>query len=147
MFFTKSFFTKYLRPFLIIGGLVTMYAGIYAINPETALKDMNNLAYHSDYLFLIRHWGIMVGLMGFFITLSAFIEQWQAPIMLYSFLEKLFMIYLYCSNLFNPETAHLNAEFIPFVVTDITICTYTLGYWFERRQHSKPLKVNKNGAI
>lgn len=92
------FFTRYLKPFLIISGLVTMYAGIYAINPESALREMNNLPYDSNYVFLFRHWGIMVGLMGFFIAVSAFIEQWRSSIILYSFLEKLFMVYLFTSN-------------------------------------------------
>lgn len=125
------FFNKFLKPFLIIGGLVTMYAGIYAINPEAALLDMNNLPYDSNYVFLFRHWGIMVGLMGFFIALSAYKPTWQQPIILYSFLEKLFMVYLFMSNFFNPETAHLNASFVPFAITDVIIVTYTLGYWFE----------------
>ncbi|WP_253820844.1 hypothetical protein [Vibrio sp. 99-70-13A1] len=31
----------------------------------------------------------------------------------------------------NPETAHLNASFIPFAITDITIVTYTLRDWYE----------------
>ena len=125
------FFTRYLKPFLLIGGLVTMYAGIYAINPESALREMNHLPYDSNYVFLFRHWGIMVGLMGFFIAVSAFIEQWRSSIILYSFLEKLFMVYLFASNFFNPETAHLNMDFIPFAITDIIICTYTLGYWYK----------------
>lgn len=128
------FFNRYLKPFLVIGGLVTMFAGIYAINPESALREMNDLPYDSNYVFLFRHWGMMVGLMGFFITASAFRPQWRESIILYSFLEKLFMVYLYMSNFFNPETAHLNADFIPFVITDITICTYTLGYWLENRK-------------
>ncbi|SEG07288.1 hypothetical protein [Vibrio hangzhouensis] len=128
------FFNRYLKPFLVIGGLVTMFAGIYAINPESALREMNDLPYDSNYVFLFRHWGMMVGLMGFFITASAFRPQWRESIILYSFLEKLFMVYLYVSNFFNPETAHLNADFIPFVITDITICTYTLGYWLENRK-------------
>lgn len=108
-----------------------MYAGIYAIDPADALREMNNLSYDSRYVFLIRHWGIMVGLMGFFIVMAAFVERWREPIILYSFLEKLFMVYLFSSNYFDPETAHLNQYFIPFAVTDITICLYTLGYWFE----------------
>lgn len=74
----------------------------------------------------------MVGLMGFFIAVSAFIEQWRNSIILYSFLEKLFMVYLFASNFFNPETAHLNINFIPFAITDIIIYTYTLGYWYEQ---------------
>ncbi len=134
------FFNRYLKPFLIIGGLITMCAGIYAINPETALMNMNNLPYDSNYVFLFRHWGIMVGLMGFFIALCAFMPKWREPIILYSFLEKLFMVYLYITNAFNPETAFLNASFIPFAVTDIIICTYTIGYWTEniKNRHSSP---------
>ncbi len=126
-------FNRFLKPFLIIGGLITMYAGIYAINPADALQEMNNLSYDPSYVFLIRHWGIMVGLMGFFIVMAAFVERWREPIILYSFLEKLFMVYLFSSNYFNPETAYLNQYFIPFAVTDITICLYTLGYWFEAK--------------
>lgn len=135
------FFHCFIKPFLVIGGLVTMYAGIYAINPETALHDMNNLPYDSNYVFLFRHWGIMVGLMGFFIAASAYVTKWRESIILYSFLEKLFMVYLFVSNFFNPETAHLNASFIPFAITDITICTYTLGYWYENYQLRKTVVV------
>ncbi|MEZ9516884.1 hypothetical protein AB4359_17820 [Vibrio splendidus] len=132
------FFNKYLKPFLTVGGIITMSAIVYAIDPEQALMGMNNLPFDSNYVFLFRHWGIMVGLMGFFIVLSAFKPSWRAPIVLYSFIEKLFMVYLYVSNFFNPETAHLNTSFIPFAVTDIIICTYTLGYWYEN------YKIRKN---
>lgn len=133
------FFTRNLKPFLVIGGLITMFAGVYAINPELALLKMNNLPYDDNYVFLFRHWGIMVGLMGFFITLSAFIVQWRGSIMLYSFIEKLFMVYLFMSNFFNPETAHLNVDFIAFAITDVTICVYTLGYWYEQYRNKQKL--------
>ncbi|PML54846.1 hypothetical protein [Vibrio lentus] len=135
------FFNRFLKPFLLIGGLVTMYAGIYAINPESALLDMNNQPYDSNYVFLFRHWGIMVGLMGFFIAASAYVPRWREAIILYSFLEKLFMVYLFVSNMFNPETAHLNASFIPFAITDITICTYTIGYWYENHKFRKTVSA------
>lgn len=130
-------FTKFLKPFLLIGGLVTMYAAIYAFDPAAALKDMNGLDFDSQYVFIIRHWGIMVGLMGFFIAASAFKPEWRQSIVLYSFLEKLFMVYLYFSNFLNPETAYLNEVFVPFAITDVTICVYTLGYWFEQSRMNK----------
>ncbi|MDX2322330.1 MAG: hypothetical protein QNK26_17220, partial [Moritella sp.] len=79
------------------------------------------------------------GLMGFFITLSAFIVLWRGSIMLYSFIEKLFMVYLFMSNFFNPETAHLNVDFISFAITDVTICLYTLGYWYEQYSNKQKL--------
>ncbi|MEW6997018.1 hypothetical protein AADZ86_04835 [Colwelliaceae bacterium BS250] len=138
-------FTKFLKPFLIIGGLVTMYAVIYAIDPSSALKDMNGLDFDAQYVFIIRHWGIMVGLMGFLIAASAFKPTWREPIILYSFLEKLFMVYLYFSNFLNIETAYLNAVFVPFAITDVVICTYTLGYWYEqyrKRTNDKSRSLN-----
>jgi hypothetical protein len=115
-----------------------MVAGIYAINPELALSYFNDLVFIPDYVLLIRHWGIMVGLIGFFIAVAAYVERWREPIILFSFLEKLFMVYLYLSNFYNPETLHLNSKFIPFALTDLTICLYTIGYWIERKVH----KVN-----
>ncbi|WP_144213010.1 hypothetical protein [Shewanella donghaensis] len=128
------FFTKNLRVFLIVGGLITMIAAIYAFNPAFALKQMNGLEFDAQYVFLFRHWGIMVGLTGLFIVASAYKVAWREPIILFSFLEKLFMVYLFFSNFFNPETAYLNAKFIPFVITDVTMCLYTLGYWYEQRK-------------
>ncbi len=105
------FFTRYLNPFLIIGGLVTMFASIYAIDPQQALMRMNGLGYNSDYVFIFRHWGVMVGLMGFFIAASACVPAWRQPIILYSFSEKLGMVALYTTNFFNPETAqHLSGS-------------------------------------
>lgn len=74
----------------------------------------------------------MVGLMGCFIVASVYVAKWRQPIILYSFVEKLFMVYLFMANFFNPETAHLNASFVPFAITDITIVLYTLGYWYEQ---------------
>ncbi len=128
------FFTKNLKTFLIVGGLVTMFAGVYAINPEWALRFLNDMEYDSQYMVFFRHWGIMVGLMGFFLVGAAFKEEWRSTIILYSFLEKLFMVYLYVSNYFDPELVWLNERFVPFVITDISITLYTIGYWLELRK-------------
>ncbi|WP_281612873.1 hypothetical protein [Flammeovirga sp. SubArs3] len=125
-------FQKNLKLFLLVGGAITMFAVIYAINPGLALEKINRLPYDTSYVFLIRHWGIMVGLMGFFMCYSAYKESWREPIILFSFIEKLFMVYLYISNVFDVETSYLNERFQAFGITDLLIVAYTIGYWFEK---------------
>ena len=47
-----------------------------------------------EYTILTQHWGIMVGLMGVFMIAAAFKVEWRTPILIYSLLEKAFMVYL-----------------------------------------------------
>ena len=44
----------------------------------------------------------MVGLMGVFMTAAAFRPEWRTPILLYSALEKAFMVYLVLANISRP---------------------------------------------
>ncbi|MBB3700155.1 hypothetical protein KMW28_14715 [Flammeovirga yaeyamensis] len=134
------FFSKHLKLFLLIGGIVTMLASFYFINPALALSMFNKLPYDGKYLFIIRHWGVMVGVMGFMIVLSAYLPSWRKPIMIFSFIEKSGMVFLYIENSFQTETAFLNAYFIPFALTDILIVTYTIFYWKELLV-DKPLMI------
>lgn len=126
-------FEEHLKSFLIIGGIVTMFASLYFFAPTFALNQINELPYDNHYLFIVRHWGVMVGVMGIMIVLSAYITSWREPIMLFSFIEKFGMVYLYIMNAFEQETAYLNAYFIPFAITDIIIVAYTICYWHEQR--------------
>ena len=50
----------------------------------------------------MRHFGIMVGLMGVFMVVAAFRENWRNPILIYSGVEKAFMVYLVLVNLSQP---------------------------------------------
>jgi hypothetical protein len=47
---------------------------------------------------ITQHWGIMVGLMGVFMIIAAFKVEWRKPILIYSPLEKAFMVYLVVAN-------------------------------------------------
>ncbi|GEM78878.1 hypothetical protein [Vibrio superstes] len=128
------FFLKHLQKFLVIAGIATMSAGLYVIDPERALSLLNGLHYDHHYTFIFRHWGMMVLLIGIFMIVSAFKKEWQQVVILYAFVEKLFMVYLYVANFFDPEWAWLNMRFIPFGLADTLITTYILCYWISLRK-------------
>ncbi len=67
----------------------------------------------------------MVGLMGVATMLAALVPQWRVPIVLYSALEKSFMVWLVLSNV---QNSFANGFWIPFVL-DSTVVIYTIGYF------------------
>jgi len=87
-----------IKPVLIVGGLGTAAAFLYAFWPEFALANVAKLDFVQDDIIFVRHWGIMVGLIGAFMVAAAFIKSWRTPIMFYGLLEKAFMVYLVATN-------------------------------------------------
>jgi len=67
----------------------------------------------------------MVGLMGLSMMLAALVPQWRVPILLYSALEKSFMVWLVLSN---AQNSFVSGFWIPFVL-DSTVVIYTIGYF------------------
>lgn len=94
----KKFIDVTIKPVLIIGGLGTAAAFLYAFFPHFALANVAQIDFVQDDIIFVRHWGIMVGLMGAFMVAAAFIESWRTPIMLYGLLEKAFLVYLVATN-------------------------------------------------
>ena len=90
----KKFIDATIKPVLIIGGLGTAAALLYAFWPHFALANIANLDLVQEDIIFVRHWGIMVGLIGVFMVAAAFIESWRTPIILYGLFEKAFMVYL-----------------------------------------------------
>ena len=93
-----KFIDATIKPVLIIGGLGTAAAFLYAFVPQFALANVAKLDFVHENIIFVQHWGIMVGLMGAFMVAAAFIESWRTPIMLYGLLEKAFMVYLVATN-------------------------------------------------
>ena len=60
----KRFIDKTLKPVLIIGGLGTAAAGLYAFFPQFAVENIAKLEFIENYTIFVQHWGIMVGLIG-----------------------------------------------------------------------------------
>ena len=95
----KRFFDLTFRPFFVLTGIGTALAFIYAFWPEWALPQIAKFAYREEYTIFVRHWGITVGLMGVFMVVAAFRENWRNPILIYSGLEKAFIVYLVLGEL------------------------------------------------
>ncbi|MFO0806506.1 MAG: hypothetical protein U0791_25655, partial [Gemmataceae bacterium] len=109
----------------LITGAGTAGIGLYALLPAWAMPNLAKLPYLQDYTIIIQHWGIMVGLMGLFMMAAALVSRWRPPILLFSLVEKAFMVWLVLSN--------VNQSFVvgfwgPLVV-DATVVAYTIGYF------------------
>jgi hypothetical protein len=90
----KRFFEVTFRPFFILTGIGTALAGLGAFWPRWMVETVPRTLFVLDYTIILQHWGIMVGLMGVFMVVIAFRAEWRNPILLYSALEKIFMVYL-----------------------------------------------------
>jgi hypothetical protein len=121
----RQFFYRTVRPFFLFTGAGTALVGLYAVLPSWAMPNVAKLPYLQDYTIIIQHWGIMVGLMGIAMMLAALVPQWRVPILLYSALEKAFMVWLVLSN---AQNSFVSGFWIPFVL-DSTVVIYTIGYF------------------
>jgi len=94
----KRFFDLTFRPFFVITGIGTASASLYAFWPRWTAETVGKIPFITDYTIITQHWGIMVGLMGVFMIVAAFRVEWRKPILIYSLLEKIFMVYLVLAN-------------------------------------------------
>lgn len=130
----KRFVDRALKPVLIIGGLGTAAAGLYAFWPQWAVENIANLEFTQDYTIFVQHWGIMVGLIGVMMVVAAFKPSWVFPVMVYAALEKAFMVYLFASN-----ASYGFAEgFLVPAAMDAIIVLYCLMYFWSLRKESTP---------
>ena len=126
----KRFIDKTLKPMLIIGGLGTSAAGLYAFWPKFAVENIAKLEFVPQQTFFVQHWGIMVGLMGAMMVAAAFKPSWILPILIYSTLEKTFMVYLAVSNL---NQSYSEGFWAPASM-DAVIVLYSLVYFWSLRK-------------
>ena len=54
------FIDKTVKPVLIIGGLGTAAAGLYAFIPQFAVENIAELEFVGSYTIFVQHWGMMV---------------------------------------------------------------------------------------
>jgi hypothetical protein len=121
----ERFFRMTFRPFFLFTGAGTAMVGLFAALPSWAVPNVAKLPYLQDYTIIIQHWGIMVGLMGLFMMGAALIPQWRLPILVYSGIEKAFMVWLVLSNAQQP---FVSGFWLPFAL-DATVVVYTIGYF------------------
>jgi hypothetical protein len=127
----QKFIDVTIKPVLIIGGLGTAAAGLYAFFPQLAVETIANLEFVQDYTIFVQHWGLMVGLAGIMMVAAAFKESWRTPILLYVLIEKAFMVFLVASNL---GQTFANGFLVPAAM-DTLITVWLLLYFWSRREN------------
>jgi hypothetical protein len=127
----QKFIDVTIKPVLIIGGLGTAAAGLYAFFPQFAVETIANLEFVQDYTIFVQHWGLMVGLIGVMMVAAAFKESWRTPILLYVLIEKAFMVFLVASNL---GQTFANGFLVPAAM-DTIITVWLLLYFWSRRNN------------
>jgi uncharacterized membrane protein YozB (DUF420 family) len=123
----KKFIDKTIKPFLVIAGLGTCAAGLYAFLPRFSVETVAKFPFVEDYTIIVQHWGMMVLLMGIFMIISAFRVSWRMPILIYSAIEKTFMVYLYFFNI----NRSFSAGFQGATIMDSIIVIYLLLYFWK----------------
>ena len=121
----KTFIDKTIKPVLIVGGIGTALAGLNAFLPGFAVENVQKLDWVPEYTIFVQHWGIMVCLMGVFMVAAAFKESWRTPILLYSLIEKAFMVFLVVSNRNMAFSSGFNAP----AIMDSVITVWSLVYF------------------
>lgn len=121
----KRFFDLTFRPFFVLTGIGTALAALHAFWPQWTIETVQKIAFIQDYTIIVQHWGIMVGLMGVFMIVAAFRANWRKPILIYSGLEKAFMVYLVVANVSRPYAQ----GFWFGAGMDVTVVLYTIVYF------------------
>ena len=125
----KAFFDKTFKTFFIITGIGTAAAGLNAFLPKFTVETVQKLAFVPEYTIFVQHWGMMVFLMGLAMTAAALIPAWRMPILIYSAIEKAFMVFLVASNASHPFAQGFYAP----AVMDAVVVLYSILYFLNLR--------------
>ena len=127
------FIARTIRWFLIVFGIATCMPLLFAIDVNLLTPMLGGIVdYTSSSVPALRHWGIMVFGIGVLMVVAAFRPWLRFETMLFSTVEKTFMVYLVISNLGKPwATGYL----LPFLV-DSTIVAYSILYFTSK--HGRP---------
>ena len=128
-----TFIAGTIRWFLVIFGVATCMTLPFAIDINLLTPMLGGVVdYTSSSVPALRHWGIMVFGMGVLMVVAAFRPWLRFETMLFSTVEKAFMVYLFISNLSQPWG---RGYLLPFLV-DSTIVAYSIVYFISR--HGRP---------
>src|ERR1017187_7517953 len=122
-----QFVSATLKGFLIIFGLATCLPILVAYNLDLANQRLFSglLEYGPSSVSALRHWGMMVFGIGALMVVSAFRPWLRFETMVFSAVEKAFMVYLFLTNLGQPGISGYLAAF----VLDSTITVYSILYF------------------
>lgn len=103
---------------LIICGLLTAVLGSVTVLPEIFLDKLFKLEYVQEYDIIVRHWSMMVLLVGVFLVISAFNKNWRVPVILFAMLEKFYLVII-CTLALQYT---YGKAFVPSIVLDSIMC-------------------------
>ena len=126
----KKLIDATVKPVLILGGLGTAAAFLFAFRPYYALARIADVDLNRDHIIFVQHWGFMVGLLGVFMVAAAFTEAWRTPVILYALLEKVYLVYLVVDNANLP----FSQGFTVPAVMDAFLAVYFILYFIAIRQ-------------
>lgn len=126
-----------LKPALIIFGLVTCLPLLFAIDINLLPVLMRGVDFTPSSVPGLRHWGIMVFGMGALMIAAAFRPWLRFATLLFSTIEKAFMVYLWLSSLQAPW----GAGYTSGAVMDSIITAYGILYFIS--SHGRPGRWNK----
>jgi len=128
-----AFVAATIRWFLIVAGVVTCMPLLFAIDAKLIRPMLGGLVdYTPASVPALRHWGIMIFGIGALMVVAAFRPWLRFETMLFSTVEKAFMVYLFLSNLGQPWA---KGYLFPFLV-DSTIVAYSILYFIG--DHGRP---------
>lgn len=122
----KNFIDRTIKPFLIIAGLCTAIAGMNAFLPQFTVENILKIPFVEDYTIIVQHWGMMILLTGIFMIISAFRAGWRMPVLIFSAIEKTFIVFLYLLNISQP----FSVGFYGAAVMDAIMVLYLLLYFW-----------------
>jgi|SRR5579863_1690491 len=131
----KRWFDLTFRPFFVLTGAVTALGALNAFWPRWTVERIELIPFSQDYTIILQHWGILLGLMGVFMIVAAYSEAWRNPVLIYSALEKAFIVYLVMANVRRPYSRGFWAG----AAMDATVVLYTIVYFVFAHKPTKTL--------
>jgi|SRR3954447_3237383 hypothetical protein len=120
------FIINTIKPFLIVFGIATGLTLPFAIDINLFKPMFGGLVdYTPSSVPALRHWGIMVFGIGMLMVLAAFRPWLRFETMLFSAVEKVFMVYLCIGNFSQPWA---RGYLLPLLI-DSTIVAYSILYF------------------
>ena len=130
----NAFISNTIKWFLVVFGVATSMTLPFAIDINLFTPMFGGLVdYTPSSVPALRHWGIMVFGIGGLMVIAAFRPWLRFETMLFSAIEKAFLVYLFVSNLGQPWTM----GYLPAFLVDSTIVAYSILYFISDQGRPK----------
>jgi hypothetical protein len=143
MIAVNAFIARTIKWFLIVFGVVTSMTLPFAIDINLITPMLGGLVdYTPSSVPALRHWGIMIFGIGALMVVAAFRPWLRFETMVFSTIEKSFMVYLFLTNLGQPWTM---GYLFPFLL-DSTIVAYSMLYFISDQGQPERWRRLTNGS-